>query len=184
MMMAPSSERCRSKLLMDDIERFIAFFQSIPDICSARARLYQLRAKMAIRPFAGVCTLKRQRSGRARSSSLGEPIECMEKPRGSRNWISSLMTIVIPEAFHPSTTMMVEILWSRRDRCRTPICCWRGSMDFSKVLSSVFFVRSYFSNKRSPHSTRTCTMVFGSSNPISLLADKISAIVPDKKKIR
>ncbi len=65
-------------------------------------------------------------------------------------WISSLVAIVMPDAFQPSTTMMIGTRCSQRDLVRTPISTRRGSISFSNVLSSVFFDRSYFSNKRIP----------------------------------
>ncbi len=74
-MRVPSSASCRSKLLMVAIEDRIPVFHSIPDICSAREREYQLRAKIAILPFAGIFVKNRQRRGWARSSSFGDPIE-------------------------------------------------------------------------------------------------------------
>ncbi len=150
MMTAPSSASCRSKLLRVSIENRTADFQSIPDTCSARDREYQLRAKIAILPFAGILVKNRHKSGRARSSSFGDPTECRENPRGSMCWISSLITIVIPDAFQPSTTMMIGTRCSHSARVRTPISTWRGFISFSNVLSSIFFDRSHFSNIASP----------------------------------
>ncbi|OPX71688.1 MAG: hypothetical protein A4E38_00899 [Methanoregulaceae archaeon PtaB.Bin108] len=113
MITAPSSESCRSNVLISLMERCICDSQSIPETCSASDREYQLLAKIAILPRAGVLVQKRQRSGLALSSSFGEPIEWSTNPLGSRYWISSLMTVVIPEAFHPSTTMMIGTLLSQ-----------------------------------------------------------------------
>ncbi|OPY43045.1 MAG: hypothetical protein A4E40_00240 [Methanoregulaceae archaeon PtaU1.Bin059] len=130
-MTTPSSVSCRSKVLISKMARLIRDFQSMPDTCSASDLEYQLRAKMAILPLAGVLVQNLQRRGRARSSSFGEPIEWRTNPRGSRYWISSPITEVIPDAFHPSTTMMMGTLRSQCTLWRTPSLWYRGAIFFA-----------------------------------------------------
>ncbi|OPY48100.1 MAG: hypothetical protein A4E42_00185 [Methanoregulaceae archaeon PtaU1.Bin222] len=150
-MTVPSSASWRSKVLIWLILPFSDFSHVCFCISSEIARLYQLRAKSAMRPRAGIRSQNRQRNGWPFSSVEGFSIECRAYPRGSSPRTISWTAMVMPDAFQPSMTMMTGTFRSRRVRWRTLSFSLYSSSVASYFVSSVVLVRSSLSSTMPDH---------------------------------